>query len=137
MNYRLLALDLDGTLLDDNLQIRHDSIDAIKRVRAQGKLLVRERLDLLLDPGTPFLEFSALAACEDENVLPAVVEMHRHSCFFTEANQRRRRSGDAITVEAVDVHASAKEGPGDFILTLKNVEYVLQLEVREAEARWR
>ena len=39
----------------------------IKRVRAQGKLLVRERLDLLLDPGTPFLEFSALAACEDYN----------------------------------------------------------------------
>ena len=27
----------------------------IKRVRDQGKLLVRERLDLLLDPGTPFL----------------------------------------------------------------------------------
>jgi len=39
----------------------------IKRVRDQGKLLVRERLDLLLDPGTPFLEFSALAACEDYN----------------------------------------------------------------------
>src|SRR3990167_7116736 len=39
----------------------------ITRVRAQGKLLVRERLDLLLDPGTPFLEFSALAACEDYN----------------------------------------------------------------------
>lgn len=31
----------------------------IKCVRAQGKLLVRERLDLLLDPGTPFLEFGA------------------------------------------------------------------------------
>ncbi len=36
MNYRLLALDLDGTLLDDNLQIRRDSIEAINRVRAQG-----------------------------------------------------------------------------------------------------
>ena len=39
----------------------------IERVRAQGKMLVRERLDMLLDPGTPFLEFSALAACEDYN----------------------------------------------------------------------
>jgi 3-methylcrotonyl-CoA carboxylase beta subunit len=34
----------------------------IKRLRDQGKLLVRERVDLLLDPGTPFLELSALAA---------------------------------------------------------------------------
>lgn len=34
----------------------------VRRLRDQGKLLVRERLDLLLDPGTPFLELSALAA---------------------------------------------------------------------------
>ncbi|MBA4286747.1 MAG: methylcrotonoyl-CoA carboxylase [Xanthomonadaceae bacterium] len=36
----------------------------IERLRAQGKLLVRERLQLLLDPGTPFLELSPLAANE-------------------------------------------------------------------------
>ena len=34
----------------------------IDRVRKQDKLMVRERLDLLLDPGTPFLELSSLAA---------------------------------------------------------------------------
>ncbi|CAM3295771.1 acyl-CoA carboxylase subunit beta [Cupriavidus taiwanensis] len=34
----------------------------VKRLRDQGKLLVRERLDLLLDPDTPFLELSPLAA---------------------------------------------------------------------------
>ncbi|NOX33803.1 MAG: methylcrotonoyl-CoA carboxylase [Deltaproteobacteria bacterium] len=34
----------------------------IKRLRRQKKLLVRERIDLLLDPGTPFLELSTLAA---------------------------------------------------------------------------
>jgi 3-methylcrotonyl-CoA carboxylase beta subunit len=34
----------------------------IDRLRRQHKLTVRERLDLLLDPGTPFLELSALAA---------------------------------------------------------------------------
>ncbi|MGH8516727.1 MAG: carboxyl transferase domain-containing protein, partial [Panacagrimonas sp.] len=34
----------------------------IDRLRAQKKLLVRERIALLLDPGTPFLEFSSLAA---------------------------------------------------------------------------
>ncbi len=34
----------------------------IDRIRAQGKLTTRERLKLLLDPGTPFLELSTLAA---------------------------------------------------------------------------
>ena len=36
----------------------------IDRLRSQNKLLVRERIALLLDPGTPFLEFSSLAANE-------------------------------------------------------------------------
>lgn len=34
----------------------------IDRLKKSNKLTVRERLDLLLDPGTPFLELSALAA---------------------------------------------------------------------------
>ena len=34
----------------------------LERHRQQGKLPVRERIDLLLDPGSPFLELSALAA---------------------------------------------------------------------------
>ncbi|MDQ2691287.1 MAG: methylcrotonoyl-CoA carboxylase, partial [Chloroflexota bacterium] len=33
-----------------------------KRQEQQGKLFVRERIDRLLDPGSPFLELSALAA---------------------------------------------------------------------------
>jgi 3-methylcrotonyl-CoA carboxylase beta subunit len=36
----------------------------LERHRAQGKLPVRERLDRLLDPGSPFLELSPLAAWE-------------------------------------------------------------------------
>ncbi len=36
----------------------------IERHRSQGKLTARERIDLLLDPGSPFLELSALAAWE-------------------------------------------------------------------------
>ncbi len=35
----------------------------VERHRARGKLPVRERLDLLLDPGSPFLEVAPLAAC--------------------------------------------------------------------------
>ena len=36
----------------------------VQRHRSQGKLPVRERIDRLLDPGSPFLELSALAAWE-------------------------------------------------------------------------
>ncbi len=36
--------------------------DMLQRHRARGKLLVRERIDLLVDPGTAFLELSSLAA---------------------------------------------------------------------------
>ncbi|HXQ42477.1 MAG TPA: carboxyl transferase domain-containing protein, partial [Candidatus Udaeobacter sp.] len=43
---------------------------ARERHLARGKLLARQRIDLLLDPGSPFLEFSQLAAYEvyDEEV---------------------------------------------------------------------
>ncbi|HEX6818086.1 MAG TPA: methylcrotonoyl-CoA carboxylase, partial [Ktedonobacterales bacterium] len=35
---------------------------AIARHRKRGKLLPRERIELLCDPDTPFLEFNTLAA---------------------------------------------------------------------------
>jgi 3-methylcrotonyl-CoA carboxylase beta subunit len=37
---------------------------AVKRHRERGKLLARERIDRLVDPGTAFLELNALAAWE-------------------------------------------------------------------------
>ena len=40
---------------------------AIEKHKKRGKLTVRERLDLLLDPGTPFLELSPLAAWDMYN----------------------------------------------------------------------
>ena len=36
----------------------------LDRIERQGKLPTRQRLEHLLDPGTPFLELSTLAACE-------------------------------------------------------------------------
>jgi len=36
--------------------------EALERHKSRGKLLARERIDTLIDPGTPFLELSALAA---------------------------------------------------------------------------
>ena len=43
------------------------------RHQARGKLLPRERVDLLIDPGSPFLEFSQLAAHNmyDKDDVPA------------------------------------------------------------------
>lgn len=38
--------------------------DAVSRHRARGKMLARERIDALVDPGSPFLELSPLAAWE-------------------------------------------------------------------------
>ena len=35
----------------------------VKRHRERGKIPVRERIDYLLDPLSPFLELSPLAAC--------------------------------------------------------------------------
>jgi acetyl-CoA carboxylase carboxyltransferase component len=39
----------------------------VERQRQQGKLPARERIDLLIDPGTPFLELSPLAAWDMYN----------------------------------------------------------------------
>jgi len=36
--------------------------DLIAKHKSRGKMLARERIDALVDPGSPFLEFSALAA---------------------------------------------------------------------------
>ena len=44
-------------------KVRHERPQRdLERLHRQSKLTVRERLDLLLDPGTPFLELSTLAA---------------------------------------------------------------------------
>src|SRR5260221_1424375 len=56
---RALVADL-RTKLDAAMQ--GGSEEARARHAARGKLLARERINLLLDPGTPFLELSPLAA---------------------------------------------------------------------------
>ena len=54
--------------LVEELRARHAQVaegggpKAIEKHRARGKLLARERVDRLLDPGSAFLELNALAA---------------------------------------------------------------------------
>src|SRR6478752_2495061 len=46
-------------------EVRRGGSDAAREKHtARGKLLVRDRVDRLLDPGSPFLELSAMAAYE-------------------------------------------------------------------------
>src|ERR1700750_564688 len=54
-----LVTDLKGTLARNALGGSEQA--RTKHVKA-GKLLARERIEVLLDPGAPFLELSALAA---------------------------------------------------------------------------
>jgi 3-methylcrotonyl-CoA carboxylase beta subunit len=56
---RALVADLRGKL---DVTVQGGSEEARARHAARGKLLARERVNLLLDPGTPFLELSPLAA---------------------------------------------------------------------------
>ncbi len=53
--------DLVRTLADKTARARAGG-DGVARQRQLGKLLARERIELLLDPGTPLLELGALAA---------------------------------------------------------------------------
>src|SRR5579862_4252519 len=68
---RMLALVAE--LRDRHAQMREGGgAKYVERHRAQGKLPVRERIARLLDPGSPFLELSALAAWDlYENDAPA------------------------------------------------------------------
>ena len=65
-------------LLVDDLQAKIAKIaegggaDARKKHTSRGKLLPRDRVQMLLDPGTPFLEFSQMAAYDMyDNAAPA------------------------------------------------------------------
>jgi acetyl-CoA carboxylase carboxyltransferase component len=58
-HHRSLARELRDTLAEVRLG---GSAEARERHTARGKLLVRDRIDALLDPDSPFLELGALAA---------------------------------------------------------------------------
>ncbi|MFL5104252.1 MAG: carboxyl transferase domain-containing protein, partial [Xanthobacteraceae bacterium] len=56
---KALVADLRGTL---DTAMQGGSEEARARHVARGKLLARDRVNLLIDPGSPFLELSPLAA---------------------------------------------------------------------------
>jgi len=62
-SYEKHNLKIIAELNDRQQKARYERPERdVKRLRKQNKMLVRERIDLLLDPGTPFLELSTLGA---------------------------------------------------------------------------
>ena len=62
-NNRAHHLELVKSLRERQQAVRYSRPERdLERLRRQNKLFVRDRLELLLDPGTPFLELSTLAA---------------------------------------------------------------------------
>src|SRR5689334_25427507 len=52
----------------------------VKRHHDRGKMTARERIEMLIDPDSPFLELSALAAYGTDFQIGASVEIGRASC---------------------------------------------------------
>ena len=86
----------------------------MERHTAQGKLPVRERIAKLIDPGTPFLEFSALAASgfyDDEapsaGVITGIGRVHGREVMIV-ANDATVKGGSYLPL-TVKKHVRAQE----------------------------
>lgn len=86
----------------------------IERHRKRGKLLPRERIDLLVDPCTPFLELSTLAAynqyggaVHSAGVVTGIGVIHGQFCMIV-ANDSTVKGG-AYYPETVKKHVRAQE----------------------------
>ena len=86
----------------------------IRRHRERGKLLVRERIELLLDPLTPFLELSAFAAWDQYNnefpsagLLTGIGYIHGREVMVI-ANDATVKGGTYIP-ETIKKHLRAQE----------------------------
>lgn len=87
---------------------------AKERHLKRGKLLVRDRIELLLDKNTPFLELSAMAACDQyENQFPSagivtgIGVIHGRECVIV-ANDATVKGGTYIK-ETIKKHIRAQE----------------------------
>ncbi len=88
--------------------------EAVARHRARGKMLARERIDTLLDPGAPFLELSALAAFgmyEDEapgaGIVTGIGPIQGQECVIV-ANDATVKGGTYFPI-TVKKHLRAQE----------------------------
>lgn len=92
----------------------HGSENSVEKHRERGKLLARERIDLLLDPQTPFLELSSFAAYNQyDNAFPSagivtgIGVVHGRECMIV-ANDATVKGGTYIK-ETIKKHVRAQE----------------------------
>ncbi|WP_321516082.1 carboxyl transferase domain-containing protein [Marinifilum fragile] len=100
----------------DRLNSVINGVDEKARERhlKRGKLLVRDRIELLLDKNTPFLELSAMAACDQyDNQFPSagivtgIGIVHARECVIV-ANDATVKGGTYIK-ETIKKHIRAQE----------------------------
>ena len=90
------------------------SAAAREKYLSRGKLLVRERINLLLDPNTPFMELSPLAACDQyDNLFPAAgivtgIGMIHQKEVVIVANDATVKGGTYVK-ETIKKHLRAQE----------------------------
>jgi acetyl-CoA carboxylase carboxyltransferase component len=87
---------------------------AVQKHKERGKLLARERIDLLLDPNTPFLELSAMAANGLHNnefpsagIVTGIGVIHGREAMFV-ANDATVKGGTYVQ-ETIKKHVRAQE----------------------------
>ncbi len=88
--------------------------EAVAKHRARGKMLARERIDALIDPAAPFLEFSTLAAWEmydgeapSAGIVTGIGPVHGRECVIV-ANDATVKGGTYFPV-TVKKHLRAQE----------------------------
>lgn len=86
----------------------------VDRHRSRGKLLPRERINEICDPGTPFLEFSSLAAnglydsrAHSAGIITGIGVVHGKECLFV-ANDATVKGGSYYPM-TVKKHIRAQE----------------------------
>ncbi len=92
----------------------HGSEQAVIKHRERGKLLARERIDLLLDPRTPFLELSSFAAFGQYNddfpaagIVTGIGIIHGRECMIV-ANDATVKGGTYVR-ETIKKHVRAQD----------------------------
>jgi 3-methylcrotonyl-CoA carboxylase beta subunit len=94
--------------------IKRDKEQSVKRHKERGKLLARQRIDLLADANTPFLELSAFAAIDQYNnefpsagIITGIGVIRGRACVII-ANDATVKGGTYIT-ETIKKHLRAQE----------------------------
>ena len=94
--------------------ISHGPAKAVEKHRDRGKLLARERINLLLDKGTPLLELSSMAAYDQYNnefpsagIVTGIGLIHGRECVVV-ANDASVKGGTYIK-ETIKKHIRAQE----------------------------